>query len=1132
MKRLFARLLPFLFAAGFLAVPQNHAPDAGALLPDKTLERELAGGQSHEYYLHLESGQYAKLNLLQRSVNVSVTCLGPDGVKRFEVDSHSVGDTEIPELIADQSGTYRFVVTAPDPHALPGRYNVSIAVVEAATDIHRSRIAAARAYAEGQAAYKPLVREALLKSISRFDEASKHWRAANDPSEESRTLSDMGMLYIQLGDRQKAMDCANQALSIARADRNRRMEAAAISTLGVVYNNFGDKKTAIEYFVQALVIMHDVHDRAGEANTLNYLGRAYFRSGQNRQALPYLEEALAGAREIQDRVMEAYILGDLGSVYDILGEYQRSLATHEQELAIERQLEDHGAEAVALNNLGIAYLGLGEYQKALDSYTASADLNRRLNPRGDRLAVSLLNIGRVYYRLGDRRRALPFYQQALDLLRVIQAQSSLALTLGAMGTVYGELGDSEKAIQLHTEALALQRSANDADGEAESLGSIGREYGKLGEWDKARENDERAVALFRKSGFQTGLAGALRSLGNLYRQTGGRARAMACLEEALAISRTIRDQHGEANTLAGLARLEWDNGNLNRARARTDEALAAFESLRRTIISPNLRASLFASVHEVQELAMAILMRLDAQRPGEGFAASALLASERGRARSLLELLQESGTGIRQGVDPSLIDREQELERLISAKADAQVRLLSRKHAAGEADAIAKDLMALTVELDQVQSRIRSTSPQYAALTQPVPLDLKEIQARVLDPDTVLLEYAMGKEKSFLWTVGSSTVDTFELPPREEVESAVRRVHELLTARNQNPQKETVSERAARLRHADEAWVGAATRVSRMLLGPAASRIEKKRLLIVGEGMLQYLPFAVLPEPRADGKVPSNAVPLIANHEIVTAPSASVVSVLRQQSANRLPAPKTLAVFADPVFGADDPRVAQQKRTAAASSARDNPAARVRRSDLDLGDQDFSRLRFSRTEAEEISRLASPGAIFKALDFDANREAVLRPELAQYRIVHFATHSLINSEHPELSGVVVSLVDRSGHPRNGFLRLYDIYNLHLGADLVVLSACRTALGREVNGEGLIGLTRGFLYAGAPRVVATLWEIDDRTTAEFMKRFYQRMFVRGERPAEALRGAQGEMWKTRGWDAPYYWAAFTLLGEWR
>jgi CHAT domain-containing protein len=253
--------------------------------------------------------------------------------------------------------------------------------------------------------------------------------------------------------------------------------------------------------------------------------------------------------------------------------------------------------------------------------------------------------------------------------------------------------------------------------------------------------------------------------------------------------------------------------------------------------------------------------------------------------------------------------------------------------------------------------------------------------------------------------------------------------------------------------------------------------------------------------------------------------------VLHQESASRKPAEKAVAILADPVFSANDPRIVMRKRPSAVA-ARNESLSDAIRSAGDVGIQEFVRLRFSRIEADAIARLAPPPATLKALDFDASRETALRPDLAQYRIVHFATHSLLNNEHPELSGVVLSLVDRHGRPQNGFLRLYDIYNLRLGADLVVLSACQSALGREIKGEGLIGLTRGFVYAGAPRVLATLWEIDDHTTVEVMKRFYEGVLARGETPAAALRAAQIEMWRTKKCNTPYYWAAFNFQGEWR
>jgi len=252
---------------------------------------------------------------------------------------------------------------------------------------------------------------------------------------------------------------------------------------------------------------------------------------------------------------------------------------------------------------------------------------------------------------------------------------------------------------------------------------------------------------------------------------------------------------------------------------------------------------------------------------------------------------------------------------------------------------------------------------------------------------------------------------------------------------------------------------------------------------------------------------------------------------LRRETEGRGVAAKTVAVLADPVFDSSDPRIASLSQ-GRATGVEETLAADVKRSAAESGLEGFARLRFSRQEAEQIARLAPEGEKFKALDFAASRAAATSAELSQYRIVHFATHGLINSRHPELSGIVLSLVDEQGRPQNGFLRLYDVYNLKLGADLVVLSACQTALGKEVKGEGLVGLTRGFMYAGAPRVAASLWRIDDRASAELMKRFYQRMLGEGMSAASALRAAQVAMWREKRWEAPYHWAGFTLQGEWK
>jgi CHAT domain-containing protein len=724
------------------------------------------------------------------------------------------------------------------------------------------------------------------------------------------------------------------------------------------------------------------------------------------------------------------------------------------------------------------------------------------------MAVNLNNIGLVYAMLGDRRRALSAYQESLELSRAIKDPRRIGVALNNIANIHAELADYRKAIELHTESLALRRQASDPDGEATSLTNLGEAYAKLGETEKARDHFERALAILRISANRNKLVRALRGLGALSRNTRDFDKGLAALDEALNISREIDDQNGEASVLAELARLEFDRGNVQAALRLGEESLAAFEWLRLRVVSPNLRASLVASARHVQELNIEILQRLHAESPASGFDAMAFRAAERGRARSLLEVLGESGMEIRRGADTALLARERELQRLIADKADRHTQLLNGKHSAEQETASARELDNLATALEQAQSRIRETSPQYASLTQPVTLNLQEIQSKILDEDTVLLEYQLGSEKSFLWAVTSSSITSFQLPPRAEIESAARRVYELLTARNLSTRGETPAARAARVRQSDESYYTAAARVSELLLGPAAAQIKGKRLLIVAEGVLQYLPFAALPEP---GK----QTPLMVDHEIVTAPSASVLAVLRQETASREPAGKTLFVVADPVYSANDARVVVNAQRKPGGSS-----------------ESFLRLRFSRTEAEQITNLIPADGAVKAFDFDANRDAVLKTDLARFRNLHFATHSLVDDERPELSGIVLSLVERAGNRQDGFLRLYDVYNLRLNADLVVLSACRTALGQEIKGEGLIGLTRGFFYAGAPRVLASLWQIDDRTTAEFMRPFYEAMLARHERPAAALRAAQIAMWKTKGWDAPYYWAAFTMQGEWK
>jgi CHAT domain-containing protein len=489
--------------------------------------------------------------------------------------------------------------------------------------------------------------------------------------------------------------------------------------------------------------------------------------------------------------------------------------------------------------------------------------------------------------------------------------------------------------------------------------------------------------------------------------------------------------------------------------------------------------------------------------------------------------------------------------QLIGAKSDEE-RLV----------AVEKELARLLSEYQQLEAQIRQSSPRYVALTQPRTLSVAEIQQQLLDDDTLLIEYSLGVERSYMWVVTKDDLISSELPKRDEIEGAARRVYDLLTARNHQAQDETLRQRSERIAKADAEYHRSAAELSQMLLGPAATRLArsgKKRLLIVSDGALQYIPFSALPLPTTEGKRetvrggdrgterqnksairnPQSAIrnPLISAYEVVNLPSASTLAVLRQVAGGRRSSENLLAVLADPVFEADDPRVKaqlanQDRRPSPAPSGTIRMTGEAERSARESGINRFLRLRFTRDEAEAIASFAPEGRKFSALDFTASRATMNQTDLSRFRYVHFATHGLLNSRRPELSGIVLSLVDEQGQPQDGFLRLHEIYNLKLNADLVVLSGCRTALGKEIKGEGLIGLTRGFMHAGAKSVMASLWGVEDRATAELMKRFYAGMLGEGLSPSAALCAAQRAMLKDKHRAQPYYWAAFTLQGEWK
>jgi len=884
---------------------------------------------------------------------------------------------------------------------------------------------------------------------------------------------------------------------------------------------------------EALRYYQSTADRYRRGIVLLSLGLSHAQANDFKTAIEYYTRSLSDFEALADTHIQALALNNLAGGLDVQGDYSKALEIYGRALSISQASGERYNQALILSNVGKIHTDVGDWQKAAEYYSQALPLARAI---GDLplLASILHNTGDNHLELGQPDMALPYFQEELSVAKSLGDQLIQARALDSIGWSYMAQGDTVQALESYRQALNLQKQKGNKRWQALTLKYMALVYLSRNKNHEALDALQSALLLLKDTDDRRNEALTREVLGEAYGQSSQADKALESYQQALTTFTAIGDRSQQAKTLAGIARVQRDQGKMDEALRNSAASLALIEGLRTNAGSQQDRTSYFATQQDLYSFHIDLLMQMHRQNPSAGYAAQALQASEKARARSLLELLTDAHVDVRQGVDPALLEREHNLSQTIDAKAQRLMQLFGRPDAQEQQATLKKEISGLQAELQQVQAEMRSKSPAYAALTQPQPLSLKEIQQNLLDSDTVLLEYALGADRSYLWAVSRGAMNSYELPGREQIQGQVRQVYELLTARTAYRRNETSSQRTARIAHADQQLPAASAQLSRMVLGPAQGDIRDKRLLIVADGALQELPFAVLPEP---GKTE----PLALGHELVSLPSASTLAVLRAQDAQRPPAPADLAVFADPVFDRNDPRVFSKTVATAATSA---PHAEVEENRILVHLAESSatptgsaslvvpRLPFTRTEAQSIILQAKSGQNLLATDFEANKKKALGAALSKYRYVHFATHGYLDSENPALSALVLSLVDRNGKPQDGFLRAQDIYNMKLGADLVVLSACQTGLGKEIRGEGIVGLTRGFMYAGAPRVIVSMWSVNDRATEELMAAFYRKLFKDHMRPAAALRLAQIEMYHSKKWSAPFYWGAFIQQGEWR
>ena len=1080
------------------------------LEPGKSAEQEIAAGQTQFYEIKAGGEQYLHIVIDQKTADVAAALFTAGGEKLMEIDNPNI--TRGPEqifFITKTAGTYHLQVTAKET----GRCGVKIEALRNVVPQDQKRIEAQRLFIEGE---KLSAGSAHARALAKYTEALNLINNTGDSFDEATILYSLGVTEAALGGGEKAAEYFRRSLALFQTGGSWDEVFKDFSTL---YLFMGGKQQAFDYLANALPLLRALKNQRLEAILLNGLARICEDMNQPQKALDLSGQALALYRITGKRGAEVFTLTEIADGDLSLEDKMKAVGYLEQALLLARGASDKSLEVSLLMGIGYIYASIDEHQKALNYFQRTLLLWRTLKDRNGE-AYTLNFIGTTYFTLGSFFLARDYLQQSLVLFQEAGDVRAEARTLSFLGVFENRFGDAQKALDYFQKALKVFQETGDKNGEASTFGFLAETYWTKGDRQKALENYQKSLSIWQSIAFREGEATTLSNMGFVYDSLGDSQRALDCYNQALPVFRLLGNQSGEASALYGVARSMEAKGELDAALANIEAAINLIESIRTRIAGAELRTSYLATYQHLYQFYIDLLMRLNTERPSQGFDARALQASERARARGLLDVLSEAQADLRKDIEPALLERERALQKQLNTKDEEKRRAKTPR----EDEELDKEIRRLTADYQNLQAEINLKNPRYAALTKPQPANLKEIQQQ-LDAGTVLLEYALGEDRSFLWVVSQNSIKSFILPPRREIEDKARLFYEAVKTPSSEPQ-------------AGKAAAG----LSRILIEPAESRLENKRLLVVADGVLQYVPFAALPvsNSKSENQSPKpEAQFLIENNEIVYMPSASALAPLRAEAKERKTAPGTIAVLADPVFDASDTRVrggANDTAQLKSGSSEISGGSQLGQATREAGYKNslsLPRLPGTRREAATILSLVPETEKKQAMDFDASRSAAVSPELAKYRIIHFATHGLLNSRHPELSGIVFSLVDEKGTPQDGFLRLHEIYNLRLPADLIVLSACQTALGKEIKGEGLIGLTRGFMYAGAQRVAASLWAVNDRATSELMKLFYQGML--GEkrlRPAAALREAQIEMIKNKRFAAPYYWSAFIIQGEWR
>jgi CHAT domain-containing protein/tetratricopeptide (TPR) repeat protein len=1068
------------------SAPANAASPVVLLAPAETKEFQL-GAKQHETF-RLDVAARTSLQISFEQTREMLTVAWSDGASAHGPRTNDAGLRSVIRfsIVSNDRAQYSFEASCLHVH-LPCAGIITVSAAKPALDPDARLAAQEESLAEAEDIRRHGNASTWPVALEKFSSSAAFFQEAGDGTLRRAALNGKARLLLyRLSDYQAARDTALSATAIATGDVDRQGQGLAWKTL-----------SSAEYFL-----------------------------GDYAATIQTAQTAISLYKLTGDDYWQGILLGNLAYTYRETGDTAHALEASEEALAIARRLQDKYGVAFNLEALATVHLSRGELEPAFELYYQALDATQ-LQPYPSVEAAIWSGLGDLYSQLNDEKRAEECFQKALPLARSASDAAGTLKVLSSLGELYLRQGRPKDALALLQEGLQQAEKLGLVREQSALSAGVARSEAQLGDPTSARKSFATAVDAAARIANKDAEANALLHFGDFEYAAGDPAHARDFYGRAFEMWTQESNRAQAAIALASLARLDSDAGDLSKARNEIGDALGFFETSRSTLASRELRTSFFSSKHSYYDLAISILMRSHDKDATRGYDAEAFAIAERASSRVLLDEIAGGRVPTFVHAPADLLRERQSNQARLDALFE-QLRALS-----DEPDKHAQQMSKVRTEIedqlrasDTLEGRIRATSGDYAAFTGGQPATSAEISAR-LGPGSALVEYWVGTNTSYVWLITPQGLRSFPIRAgRETIRSLVDRWLDIMQARTvQNP-GESLANRGQRLAVADAAEQSVAAQLGKLLLPPIDDLAGIERVYIVPNGPLSSIPFAALRIPNgepADHAHPSSL--LLSRFELLIEPSESILQLLSHSRSQANHSPH-IAVFADAVYSASDPRVKGSHKQIAEPVS----AGETLRLATEAGMAHLPRLAGSREEARAIASVNGASHTSTRMGFEALAAAVREGDWSGYEVVHFGVHALLNPDRPAFSGVVLTMVHPDGAPRNGVLWLSDIYTLHMPVNLVVLSGCHTASGREIPGEGLEGLSRAFFFAGARSVVGSLWSVQDRETGLLMQRFYRSLILEKLSPSAALRRAQLATAGAPGTSAPFYWAGFTVQGD--